>query len=156
MSGPYNLTLIRWFYFILSVLTSSIAIFRFSHLCFPYLLQLFPFRFRYWCSFTGLALRVLSILQEFCQCSLRHTILPVSLPHRPSKSEHLRCWAQPMLTSQPFIFVTDWEQAAAHSDFLLIHHSAAWSESKLWLPRLCFVPWKVREKYKCVSLYGQL
>lgn len=51
-SGPHSLTFIGWFYFISYMLTFSIVTFRFSYLCFPYLPQLFPFTFRYWCSFT--------------------------------------------------------------------------------------------------------
>lgn len=51
-SGSHSLTFIGWFYFISYVLTFSVATFRFSYHCFPYPAQLFPFTFRYWCSFT--------------------------------------------------------------------------------------------------------
>lgn len=97
------------------------------------------------------AFHVLSILLVFCQWSVRQAILPVSLPHRPSETEHFRNWAQVMLTSESFIFMTDLNYATVHCYFLLMQPPAALLGDKLWPLRWCFVAWKTREVYKCIS-----
>lgn len=88
------------------MLTFWIATFRISYFFFPYL--------------PHLLLQALSTFQEFSQCSLKHTILPVSLSHRPSKTENFRNWSQPTLNSQLFIFLTDLNYFAEHSVILFL------------------------------------
>lgn len=94
-SGLHSLTFIRWFYFI-----SFHRCYLFN--CYLYvflpLLSLSPPSFpcysqglqKFHPDFPDETSPDIVPLQEFSQCFLKHAVLPVSLPHRPIRTEHFR------------------------------------------------------------------
>lgn len=135
---PHILTFTAWFNLISYVLTYSVATVRFSYICFLYVPQLFLFTFRHWCRFTPVCH---SKYRPSCRDS-------VSAPWGMQFC-HLASQTQQNWTFQKLISTSTYLPSIHFHDrpgvcwstfcyFLLIHHSAAWAESNLWLLRLCF------------------